>query len=124
MNDDATLSGLRVLVIEDNFLAAMSMKSILERLCCEVVGPVATVEDGERAVGQESVDVGILDVNLFGGTSAAIAEALRDHHRPVVFVTGYSSPAMLPPSFANAPTLKKPVDDQSVRRALLAAIAR
>lgn len=39
----ATLSGLRILVVEDNFLLAETLRMLLEDNACEVIGPAPRV---------------------------------------------------------------------------------
>ena len=45
-----TLSGLRILVVEDELLVAMMIEDMLQTLGCDVVGPAATLEDALAAV--------------------------------------------------------------------------
>src|SRR5262245_1224922 len=40
------LLGLRILVVEDNFLIAEELRDVLSRRGCEVVGPASRVEQG------------------------------------------------------------------------------
>lgn len=110
--------GLRLLLLEDNYLVGMSMKRMLERLGCHVVGPFAAIADAEHALDRQTVDGGVLDINVIGGTSAPIAESLRDRGSPFFFVTGYQSPAHLPPELATARRLHKPIDERILQRTI------
>ena len=38
------LAGLRILIVEDEFLVAMLVEEMLQDLRCEIVGPVSTLE--------------------------------------------------------------------------------
>ncbi len=109
----------RVLLVEDDYLVGLSMRSILEQLGCEVVGPVASLSKALRMVEDDLPDAAVLDINILGGTSVPIAERLRDHERPFIFVSGYQSPRhMLPEMLQKVQRLAKPVDERSLRLAL------
>lgn len=101
---------LRILVVEDNFLVAMSIERALARRGCHIVGPVATVIDGRRLAEETDLDGAILDVNIRGGTSEPIAEALEHRGLPFIFITGYGSPMMLPERLRRVQRLGKPID--------------
>ena len=113
------LSSLSVLLVEDNFLVAMAMERALIESGCTVVGPVASVAEGKRIAEQTSFDGAILDINIQGGTSQPIAEALERRGLPFFFITGYGSPQMLPERLRRVLRLSKPVNS----RRLLEVIA-
>lgn len=115
------IAGRSVLLVEDDYLVGLSIKSMLERIGCRVHGPVASVAQAKELIEQTqlNVDVGVLDINIAGGTSVPIAEMLQALHRPFVFVSGYQSPShLLPPMLRQACRLTKPIDEQSLARAL------
>ncbi len=96
---------LRVLVVEDDFLAA-------ERLCREiraggdtVVGPFADVHDAIQRVGL--VQAAILDVQVQDETSFQVADSLIHHKIPFVFLTGYD-PNAIPARFVRRHVYTKP----------------
>lgn len=100
------LSGKRILVVEDEYYIAADLQQALEAEEATVVGPVARVADAlERA--SEPLDAALLDVNLHGEASFAIAERLTRAHVPYMFLTGYDSWAM-PGQYAEVPRLTKP----------------
>lgn len=112
------LSTMSVLLVEDNFLVAMAMERALVESGCTVVGPVATVEEGTRIAAQTRIDGAILDINIQGGTSQAIAEALERRGLPFFFITGYGSPLMLPERLRRVFRLSKPVNAQRLVEAI------
>ena len=81
-----------ILVVEDNFMLAELTKDLLEDTGCRVVGPVDRLEEGLAHARAERLDGAILDINLHGELSFAIAEvlaaALRDTMRLVVEASG------------------------------------
>ncbi len=107
---DRRLASMRVLVVEDNFLVAMAVERALTERGCVVLGPVASVVEGSRMAAEGDIHGAILDVNILGGTSQAIAETLEQRGVPFVFMTGYGSPQMLPERLKRMPRLTKPVD--------------
>ena len=114
------LQGARVLLIEDDFLVALSIKQMLEEIGCTVVGPYATAEQANEALDGSDIDFGVLDINIRDGTSVPVANALRARSRPFIFVTGYRSPnIMLPDDLRSAKRLSKPVNSKMLRTALL-----
>ncbi len=115
------LDGLRVLVVEDNFLLAEVTKGLLEDTGCRVVGPVGRLAEGLAHARVEPLDGAILDINLHGELSFEIAEVLSRRGIPFLFVTGYQDRSMVPPGLRSAPRLDKPVPDERLVEAAEAA---
>jgi two-component SAPR family response regulator len=108
----AGLQGVKVLVVEDEFLVAMLLEEMLQSAGCVVSGPVSRVEDALEVVAHRTVDIAILDVNVAGNRIDPVADALSQQNVPFAFVTGYATGA-LPGRFGERPRLCKPfkVDD-------------
>lgn len=104
---EAKVRGLRVLVVEDEFLMARLLEDVLNAYGCEVVGPVPRLDRAVDAARTEALDGAILDVNLAGELVFPVAEALLSRNIPFIFATGYSI-ASLPPRFHETPRLQKP----------------
>lgn len=115
--------GLRVLVVEDSFLIAWSLRRMLGDLGCHVVGPASNVRAALDLLDIEECDAAILDVNLAGENSLPIAAALDQRGHPFVFLTGYSSPAIAELKFNNHPRLRKPLTESALRRAVMEQLA-
>lgn len=103
----APLQGLKVLVVEDEFLVASLIQDILENAGCIVAGPIPRVAAALDAAGREACDVAVLDVNLAGDRIDPVADALSRRNIPFVFVTGYTTGA-LPSAYAERPRICKP----------------
>ncbi|MCT8990578.1 response regulator [Chelativorans sp. SCAU2101] len=117
------LSGIRVLVVEDEALVAMDLEMILEDLGCAVVGPVMRLDRAEALVKADvEADAAILDVNVGGLQVFPLAALLAERGVPIVFATGYDSSGM-PAEWNGRPTLQKPYTVEDVARRLLQAIA-
>ena len=112
------LEGLRILVVEDNFLAAEVVRDALERSGCTVVGPVGRVADGLNLAQQEKLDGAVLDINLNGDRCFPIADALSGRGVPFVFLTGYDSSTVVPDELRATQRLGKPVLEHQLIDAL------
>lgn len=82
-------AGLRVLVVEDEFLIAAVLQDMLEDATAVVIGPTVTVADALRLIQTSEIDAAILDMNLNGQWSDPVAEELTARRIPFVFTTGY-----------------------------------
>ena len=111
-------NGLRVLVVEDDFLVATALKRDLAELGCDVIGPTSTSEEACTLLKKERVEAAVLDINLTPGTSAPVARALSYQNCPFVFITGYSDVKMLPEDLRGCLVLSKPVDRYALSNVL------
>jgi len=103
----AELEGVRVLVVEDEFLVATLIEDMLQSAGCVVSGPIPRLAEALDAVDRGSYDAAILDVNLGGERIDPVAQALSCRNVPFVFLTGYST-GSLPGEYAERPYLRKP----------------
>lgn len=110
-----SLDGLTIMVVEDDFLAALDLSRLVEQRAGKVAGPVGRLEQAERLARSERLDGAILDVRLNGADSLALADDLIAKEIPVILVTGYDV-ASLPPRFAETPRLPKPFHESAFDR--------
>jgi DNA-binding response OmpR family regulator len=107
---------LRVLVVEDEPVVAMCLEDILDALGFVTVGPAGRLSEGLALAGGEMLDAAILDINLGGERSTAIAEVLRGRGVPFAFASGYGA---VPEGFAGeAPLIEKPYGERDIAAAL------
>jgi CheY-like chemotaxis protein len=118
-NAEPRFDGLRVLVVEDEYLVALLLAEDLRAAGCVIAGPHVSLAAANAAVQGEPFDVAILDVNLNGEMVYPLAEQLTDRGIPLVFLSGYDI-GHFPERFRTAPRVAKPHD----RAALLGEIAR
>lgn len=104
------LVGLRILIVEDEFLVAMLVEEMLQELRCEIVGPISTLEEAIETVRQNHLDGALLDANLNGKNASPVADELLGHEVPFILVTGYGGHKADPPVLARAPRVRKPVN--------------
>lgn len=112
------LSGLRILVVEDNLLLAEVVCAALESYGCEVVGPFGTLEGGLRVARDGRIDGALLDIRLGDDLSFPIAATLAKRGIPYLFLTGYDDQRLIPPEFRSAISLGKPVDPDRLSAAI------
>jgi DNA-binding response OmpR family regulator len=101
------LQGVRVLVVEDEYLVAAMIEEILESAGCIVMGPIPRLREALDAVDHDDYDAAVLDVNLAGERINPVADALSERNVPFLFVTGYGASA-LPGEYAARPHVCKP----------------
>lgn len=109
------LRGLRILVVEDNFLVSELVRSLLEECGCATVGPAGRVPAALALIDDGRLDGAVLDINLAGEYCFPIAERLRERGVPFFFLTGYDDGAIIPPQFREVPRLAKPFDNHNVQ---------
>lgn len=123
MTESGPFSGRSVLLVEDEYLAAMDMKSMLEDLGCTVTGPARNRAAVEACLAQETIDAILLDVRLKGEDEGyAIADDAGEKGIPVIFVTGYDA-TTFPERFRDTPHLDKPVQEDKLQKAIAGALA-
>jgi CheY-like chemotaxis protein len=116
------MTGLRVMVVEDEFIVALELRDVLEAMghqVCRVVG------SGKQAVGAAAFDrpdCVLMDVNIqgpMGGVEAA-AEIQMRFPTQVILLTGLPVRALEEQvrELRHAAVLSKPVDHDQLRAVL------
>jgi DNA-binding response OmpR family regulator len=105
----------RVLIIEDEFIIADEIASIVTDAGFAVIGPLGSVEQADTALAlpENRPDFAVVDANLRGGSSARIADRLRVLGVPFCVCTGYRFND-LKPTFGDVAVLQKPVDGRTL----------
>ena len=103
-----------ILVVEDEFLVALEMQSILEETGYRVLGIAADLA-GAMEYASQSIDLALVDLNLRDGlTGPQIGERLaNEYDAAVLFVT--ANPRMLGDGVAGTiGVLTKPTDEETL----------
>lgn len=117
-NPGLSLSGRRVLVVEDDYLIAQDIVRRFRAAGAEIVGPAPTVEQALTLVaGTERLDGAVLDINLREEMAYPVADALLARGVPLVFATGYDA-GTIPARYADVPCCEKPTPPERVAKAL------
>ena len=84
------LAGRRLLVVEDETLIRFMIEDMLADLGCEAVTSAATADAALDMIVQQAFDAALLDMNLNGASSHAVARSLQAHGVPFAVATGNS----------------------------------
>ena len=101
------MSTRRILIVEDEMMVEMFLKDMLVDIGHEVVASKRSFNEGMEVAQSAQFDFAILDVNLRGVASFAIADVLRERRIPFVFATGYGKIG-IHDRFADIAVLSKP----------------
>ena len=101
------MDGRRVLIVEDDYLVAAGLANIIARLGVIIVGPVCSIDEALKIIGEQTLDGSLLDVRLSDGNCGPVAAALTERHVPFVIVTAYQR-STLPNGLRRAPYVGKP----------------
>lgn len=117
------LSGIRVLLVEDETLVAMLLEDMIADLGGAVVDSASRVGRALDVLRERdgAIDLVVLDVNLGGEEAFPVAAALAERGVPFAFSTGYGS-AGLPEAWRSRPTLQKPFTQAQVESVLRQAL--
>ena len=107
----------RVLVVEDESLVAMLIEDMLSDMGYEVVAVAARFDQALEAARTIGADLAILDLNLAGTRTDAVAEVLRARGIPFMFATGYGA-AGVTAEWSHVPVVQKPFQESDLSRAL------
>jgi CheY-like chemotaxis protein len=103
---------MRILILEDDPAIAFDLQAILEAEGHEVVESVSSLTEAYQHL-DDGFDCALLDIDVVGGKSFGVAEALMQRQIPFVFVSA-SSPADLPQPLRQAAFVAKPYEEQTV----------
>jgi CheY-like chemotaxis protein len=118
----SALRDRRILVVEDEYLIAVTLSDHLEGVGSIVVGPVPSVERAIKAIESDpQIDAAILDINLGGAMAYPIADALVARNIPFVFTSGYEDD-VLRTRYPQVTNCHKPYLFPEMERALARAL--
>jgi transcriptional regulator with GAF, ATPase, and Fis domain len=86
----------RVLIVEDEFLIADSLKDLLEEAGYVVVGIADSVAEATQLLAEHQPTLVLLDIYLKAGeTSLDLARTLHDRHIPFIYISANSNERIL-----------------------------
>jgi DNA-binding NtrC family response regulator len=112
---DRPLSGRRILLAEDEGLIALELEHILEGFGCDVVGPLASVDDVLENAQRGAFDGALLDINLRGRRIFEILPELHKLGLRLIITSGYDDVTLFPAAFRATPRIAKPFDERELR---------
>ncbi len=102
------LSGMRVLIVEDEYLIADDLDHHLRQHGATIVGPVGTIADARELACRNLIDCALVDLNLRGESTFDLLDHLLREGIPVLIVSGYDL-SDIPSRFHETPFIQKPV---------------
>ena len=112
------LHGLRVLVVEDDWILADDIARLLSREGAAVVGPAGSVEAATRlAAAEDGLHAAVLDVKLRDGDVYDLARRLDARGVRLLFVSGWD-PEAAPYDLHHCARLEKPAAPAQLVREL------
>ena len=116
------LSGLDVLLVEDEFMIAVDAQDILQGLDARAVRIASTYDQAHRCVSEDRFDIAVLDVNINGKMSFPLSAVLKERGIPFVFATGYSLKDRTVPGLDGQICVSKPYDRERLKAGLQQAL--
>jgi CheY-like chemotaxis protein len=112
-----SLSGHRILLVEDEMLNIAMLEDILTEAGCESVAAAATIDQAIALIDEQVFDAALLDIKLKGKAAYAVADALAVRRVPFIFVTG-NSVRDIEDGYRDRPVLRKPFKEEKLVEAL------
>lgn len=120
MSNAQMIEGLRILLIEDEVVIAMTAEDMLEEIGCVVSAQATTFNDATTHAAKGDFDLALLDINLNGIMSLPVARMLREAGKPFIFTTGYGN-AGLDTEFSDVVVVSKPYTIRALADAIKSA---
>lgn len=121
------MSSLRIMIVDDDSLVALSLRSQLEALGHRVVAEASNGKEAVRLAQSVDPDLILMDIKMPEMDGLAASRAIM-HERPVpiVLLTSYSDPELIAEADEAGVQayLVKPVDEAELRPAIQLAISR
>ena len=124
INDNNPLSGVRVLVVEDDKLLAMDLEETLVDAGAIVVGVCQTLNEGMVRANDDDFVVAVLDFSLGPDTVSPLARRLVRKGLPFVLYTGKPRGEPSLAEWTDRPIVEKPAPPRVLLAALKTALSR
>lgn len=114
-----------ILIVEDEYLIAADLEAQIREDGGRLARVALSIDAAREELGAADSELGgaILDVNVGGDTSFALADLLVRVGLPFVFFTGYRG-LSIPDRFVGVPRIAKPAGWQELKKALKIARER
>jgi CheY-like chemotaxis protein len=116
-----SLSGLTLLIVEDETIVSFLLEDMLGDLGCSNVLHAGRVSQALALLREHRPDAVVLDVNLGGEYAYPVAAQLAEAQIPFVFTTGYGNSGILG-QWASRPVVQKPFSLDGLAAALRQAL--
>ncbi|THD42944.1 MAG: response regulator [Bradyrhizobium sp.] len=113
-----------ILIVEDEILIALDIKSTLVDAGAEVIGPATTLRSATPIALSEPLSAATLDVQLGRETTDAIAAILSERDIPFLFYTGQALPRDMRARWPQSPVIIKPASQNAIVAAMAELLGR
>ncbi|TPJ28785.1 MULTISPECIES: response regulator [unclassified Mesorhizobium] len=120
----ALLDGLRILVLEDEFLIAMDVEQLCRDHGAADVTIAREIADIDGRALPSSFDAAVVDLMLGGVSTLDFAARLRAEGVPFVFASGYADSDEVKNSFPDIRLVTKPYSGDDLVEAVAIACGR
>jgi CheY-like chemotaxis protein len=120
----ALLDGLRILVLEDEFLIAMDVEQLCRDHGAADITIARTLGEIDGQALPARFDVAVVDLMLGEVSTLDFAARLRREGIPFVFASGYSDPDEVKDAFPDIQLVTKPYSGDDLIEALAMACGR
>ena len=118
------LDGVRVLLVEDNFAVAKSLRYLIEGLGGEIGGLASNVAKSLELIESCAFDVAVLDIRIGNELITETADRIVSLDKPVIFLTGYADLELLPEHLRTRPFLSKPVNPDELLETIAGSLVK
>ncbi len=116
----------KIMIVEDEAITALDLKSRLKRAGYDVVATVSSGEDAIPAAAERRPDLVLMDIRLNGDMDGiAAAQTIRARYgTPVIYLTAHADEATLQRAKATQPHgyLLKPFEEKEIRTTIEMAL--
>ena len=109
------MKGLKIVVVEDEFIIQLFISRILKNEGYDVIGEVGTSDDALKLIEQNKPDLILMDIGIKGTRDGIeTAKLINEQHQiPIVFITGNSDQSTIDKAMTVNPIgiLFKPIDE-------------
>lgn len=116
----SSLSGLRILLVEDEPLLAWELELALAAAGAIVIGPASTLRSGFRLALEDGIAAAVLDCRLGNEESGPLAEWLYEREIPFLIHTGHGKPGNA--AWGSAPVVRKPANPDRIVQVLASLV--
>jgi two-component system, response regulator PdtaR len=117
----------RVLIVEDETLVGIGLRSNLERLGHQVVGQASTAAEATELFREEKPDLVLMDIRLDAGDGITLAgQLLKERRCPMIILSAYSDRELVDRASAAGVFgyLIKPVSPEALAAQIAVAVRR
>ncbi|MCQ8185968.1 response regulator [Parvularcula maris] len=112
------MRNLRLLIVEDEALVAMDLELAASSLGVGDILVAGSCQEAMNLIGEEWIDVAILDIALPDGKSFDAAALLKARGAGIIFHSGHAEPTSLLSEFPGAEVCTKPCGPEEVMAAM------